>query len=53
MQFDVDTGKVISFSEKMVATYTASEMSKTKPDAKGPDTLIMGLTHSISLEEVE
>jgi len=53
VKFDIESGRVISMNEKMAATYTASEMPKGKPDAKGPDTLIMGLTYQISLEQIK
>lgn len=52
MKLDLASGKVIDMNEKFVATYIASDTSAKVAD-KGPDTLTMGLTHSVSIKKID
>ncbi len=53
MVLELGTGKVLQYNEKLVATYLAAEEPQDKSSDKGPDTLTMRLTHSVSMEIVE
>jgi hypothetical protein len=53
MVLELGTGKVLQFNEKLVATYLAVEEPQGGSGDKGPDTLTMRLTHSVSMKIVE
>ncbi len=53
MVLELGTGKILQFNEKLVATYLAAQEPQDKSSDKGPDTLTMRLTHSVSMEIVE
>lgn len=53
MVLELGTGKVLQYNEKLVATYLAAEEPRDKSSDKGPDTLTMRLTRSLSMEIVE
>jgi hypothetical protein len=53
MVLELGTGKVLQYNEKLVATYLAAEEPRDRSSDKGPDTLTMRLTQSVSMEIVE
>ena len=53
MVLELDTGKILQYNEELVAIYLATEEPKGGSGDKGPDTLMMRLTQSISMEIVE
>ena len=53
MVLESGTGKVRQYNEKLVATYLAAEEPRGGSGDKGPDTLTLRLTHSVSMEIVE
>ena len=53
MVLELGTVKVLQYSEKLVATYLAAEEPRGGSGDKGPDTLTMRLTQSVSMEIVE
>jgi len=52
IKFDINAGQVIDLKEEFVATYIASDTTGKSGD-KGPDTLTMGLTHIITIGQVD
>lgn len=50
---NLSTGTVIKYNEKFAGKYIAQEMPRNGDEAKGPDTLMMGFTNSISLEKID
>lgn len=53
MVLELDTGKILQYNEELVAIYLATEEPRGGSGDKGPDTLMMRLTQSISMEIVE
>jgi predicted small lipoprotein YifL len=50
---EMGTGRIRQFEEKLVATYLAAEDPAEGPSDKGPDTLMMGFTFSVSMQLVD
>ncbi len=53
MVLELGTGKVLQYNEKLAVTYLAAEEPRDQSSDKGPDTLMMRLTRSVSMEIVE
>ncbi|MHC4215156.1 MAG: hypothetical protein ACYSWP_17485 [Planctomycetota bacterium] len=53
MVLDLQTGKVKSYTEKLVANYIAMDPPKEDESDKGPDTLTMGLTTEINVVKLD
>lgn len=50
---DLNSGTVIKYNEEFIGIYIAQEMPKDGDEEKGPDTLMMGFTNSVSLEKID
>ncbi len=50
---DADAGKIKEYGERLAVKYVAMEMPQGGDESKGPDTLMMGFTHEISVEIIE
>ncbi|MBN1125917.1 MAG: hypothetical protein JXA82_12990 [Sedimentisphaerales bacterium] len=48
MKFHLGSGKVSEYMEKLAVRYIAAESPANQKPDKGPDTLIMGLTYTVS-----
>jgi len=48
MKFDLGRGKVSQYMEKLAVRYIAAESPANQKPDKGPDTLVMGLTYTVS-----
>ncbi len=53
MVLDLDSGKVVKYSEKFVAKYIAAEQSAKQKADKGPDVLTIVLTYTTTLEMID
>ena len=51
--FDLDTGRVSLYEEKLVVTHLAAENADNQKDDKGPDTLLMRFTDAVTIEMIE
>ncbi len=50
---DLSSGQISKYHETLVSIYIAAEPSRVQVEGKGPDTLTMGLTSSVSLEKID
>ena len=53
MVLDLGSGQVDEYNEKLVVKYIVAEASAHQKPDKGPDTLMISFTHSISVEKVD
>lgn len=52
MTLDTQTGKVLTYNEKLDVKYIAAETSAEQKSDKGPDTLTMGFIYAVDMEVV-
>ena len=53
MVLDLGSGQINEYNEKLVVKYIVAEASAHQKPDKGPDTLMISFTHSISVEKVD
>ena len=53
MTLDLDTGKVLNYSETLVGKYVAIDPTQAESTEKQPDSLTMGFIHEVTVELVE
>ena len=53
MEIDTVTGKVLSYGENLIATYTVTDSAEEQKSDKGPDAVTVVLTYSNSLIKVK
>ena len=53
LEYNVTTGKILSYSENLISEHVAAEEPRGGDPAKGPDVLTMRFISTYSIEEVE